>query len=53
MTTTNNMTNTSTINIYNNTEQIINRNPVLLDKSSSKQFIYLLKFVVTVIQVNI
>ena len=33
--TTNNITNTGTINIYNKTEQIINPNPELLDNSSS------------------
>ena len=35
MSTTNNITNTGTINIYNNTEQIFNPNPELLDNSSS------------------
>ena len=33
--TTNYITNTGTINIYNNTEQIINQNPELLDNNSS------------------
>ena len=39
MTTTNNITNTDTINIYNNTDQTINPNPELLNNNPSIVYI--------------
>ena len=39
MTTTNNITNTGTINIYNNTDTTINSNPELLNNHSPNVYI--------------